>query len=201
VPSVARGVGRSCCRQLAANSTTRSFSAIPPLLRFGLAPVASRARGVGKRRTTRSLEGGCLQVGPPISAGDLRPSASIRSALTSCRPCSASATARMSSIPPGWQARMKMRSLRWAAPTSEARRLVQLASYPSVARSPSTRPSPRLRSAATFSRKTSLGRRTRSPSAMVSQSPLRVPYAMRNAGPTAGETDVLAWETGAQHVY
>ena len=39
------------------------------------------------------------------------------------------------------------------------------------------------------------------PSAMVSQSPLRVPYAMRNAGPTAGETDVLAGEASAQHPY
>jgi len=39
------------------------------------------------------------------------------------------------------------------------------------------------------------------PSAMVSQSPLRVPYAMRNAGSTAGEADVLAGEPGAQHVH
>jgi len=38
------------------------------------------------------------------------------------------------------------------------------------------------------------------PSAMVSQSPLRVPYAMRNAGSTAGETDVLAGEPGTQYV-
>ena len=39
------------------------------------------------------------------------------------------------------------------------------------------------------------------PSAMVSQSPLRVPYAMRNAGPTAGETDVLAGEPSAEYVH
>ena len=34
----------------------------------------------------------------------------------------------------------------------------------------------------------------------MSQRPLRVPYAMRNAGSTAGEADVLTGETGAQHV-
>lgn len=39
------------------------------------------------------------------------------------------------------------------------------------------------------------------PLAMVSQSPLRVPYAMRNAGSTAGEADVLAGEASAQHVH
>lgn len=95
---------------------------------------------------------------------------------------------------------MKTRSRRCAAPTSEARMLVQFVSYPSAAKSPSTRLSPRLRSAATFSRKTSFGRRTRMPSAMVSQSPLRVPYAMRNAGSTAGEANVLAGEASAQQV-
>lgn len=39
------------------------------------------------------------------------------------------------------------------------------------------------------------------PSAMVSQRPLRVPYAMRNAGPAAGETDVLAGKARTQYVY
>jgi len=36
---------------------------------------------------------------------------------------------------------------------------------------------------------------------MVSQSPLRVPYAMRNAGPSTGVADVLAGKASAQNVY
>lgn len=39
------------------------------------------------------------------------------------------------------------------------------------------------------------------PSAMVSQSPLRVPCAMRNASPAAGVTDVLAREPRADDVH
>ena len=44
---------------------------------------------------------------------------------------------------------------------------------------------------------TTLGRSTRMPVWMVSQSPLRVPYLMLNAGSAAGVTDVLARKSGA----
>ena len=57
------------------------------------------------------------------------------------------------------------RSRRWAAPMSDARRHIQLVSYPIAARSAWTTSSPRRRRAATFSTKTSCGRSTRTASA------------------------------------
>ena len=95
---------------------------------------------------------------------------------------------------------MNTRSLRCGAPTAEAGRLIHVASYPSSAKSPSTRSRPRRRIAATFSTNTSFGRSWRRPAAIVSQSPLLVSYAMCNAGPMASEADVLTWEASTHHV-
>jgi hypothetical protein len=200
VPLLASGVGSSgTCR--AAIKTTRSFKAIPPVrLSFVRAPAASRARGVGSSFIRPWSGGGQLEADPQAVPGGDALAVSPRAARWSCRPRSALAAVSRMLPASGKYARMKTRSRRWGAPTSEARRLVQFASYPSAARSPSTRPRPLLRRAATFSTTTSFGRSTRMPSAMVSQSPLRVPYAMRNAGPAAGETDVLAGKPGTQDV-
>ena len=61
----------------------------------------------------------------------------------------------------GSQATMKHRQRRWGAPTSPAPIRLHSASYPRAARSPRTRPSPRIVSAEEFSTMTNRGRNSR----------------------------------------
>lgn len=97
---------------------------------------------------------------PSASAAPPRAARSGRAGRVGSRgPCRHGRTASAASGPAG-AARRKSRSRRWAAPTSDARRPSHVVSYRSVARSASTTSRPRLRRAATFSRKTRPGRST-----------------------------------------